>query len=170
MPTTITFDWKVSSEAGKDKLAFYVDGEEKGRIDGDVDWTRVEFAVPAGLCELEWRYAKDAAGSAGSDCGWVDNIVISGIPPAAGEGLYGFSDFSDITVNGLPVTELLYGGLPVTTLAQLENYIRDVRINEEAFSVSGDSPFFASRTSSVYRPGASRYSSASIDRGDGPKW
>ncbi|MCP4450504.1 MAG: hypothetical protein GY809_03510, partial [Planctomycetes bacterium] len=59
---TVSFDWKVSSEADWDFLEFYVDGEMLDQVAGEVDWHQMTYAVTgAGSHQLEWRYFKDAA-------------------------------------------------------------------------------------------------------------
>ncbi|MFB0525079.1 MAG: hypothetical protein ACETVZ_06025, partial [Phycisphaerae bacterium] len=73
-PGTLSFWWKVSSEAGYDFLEFYVDGVRQDRISGLVGWEHKNYTLASGSHTLEWRYAKDYSVSSGSDCGWVDWI------------------------------------------------------------------------------------------------
>ncbi len=73
-PGTVSFWWKVSSEANNDQLRFYVGADEQARISGEVDWQQLTFDVPAGTNLLKWRYSKDASGSAGQDAAWVDQV------------------------------------------------------------------------------------------------
>jgi PKD repeat protein len=77
----VKFYWKVSSEASYDYLRFYIDGTEKTRIAGTVNWTQVSYNIAAGTHTLKWSYTKDASASSGSDCGWVDKLEITA--PAA---------------------------------------------------------------------------------------
>ena len=72
----ITFFFKVSSESGYDKLHFKIDNEEKAAWSGEVDWTRVSYPMTPGTHRLEWSYTKDSSFSSGSDCAWIDNIII----------------------------------------------------------------------------------------------
>jgi hypothetical protein len=73
---SVSFSWRVSSEATYDFLEFWIDGSLRDRISGSVDWHEVTYAVTgAGLHTLEWRYAKDSSTEDGSDCGWVDKMV-----------------------------------------------------------------------------------------------
>jgi hypothetical protein len=75
---TLTFWWKVSSEANYDYLRFYIDGvEQSGRISGEVNWQQKTFNIPSGSHTLEWRYTKDGSVNAGSDRGWVDQVVLA---------------------------------------------------------------------------------------------
>jgi PKD repeat protein len=77
----VKFYWKVSSEANYDYLRFYIDGVEKTRIAGTVDWTQVSYNITAGTHILKWSYTKDGSVSTGSDCGWLDKLEITA--PAA---------------------------------------------------------------------------------------
>jgi hypothetical protein len=45
---------------------------------GEKPWTKVAFAVPAGLNKMEWIYKKDQSKFAGSDCAWIDMIDFTG--------------------------------------------------------------------------------------------
>ena len=74
---SVSFWWKVSSEETCDCLEFLVDGEQKAVISGtDGDWEKVSISVSgSGDHVLTWNYRKDMSLSAGSDCGWVDQIA-----------------------------------------------------------------------------------------------
>jgi len=71
---TLTFYWKVSSEANWDWLEFYIDGVRQDRISGTVDWQLKSYSVSSGST-VKWRYVKDGSASVGSDCGWVDYVM-----------------------------------------------------------------------------------------------
>jgi hypothetical protein len=72
---TVSFYWKVSSEAGYDFLEFYIDGQLQDRISGTVDWQKMMYTIAgSGLHTLEWRYIKDGTESAGDDAGWLDKF------------------------------------------------------------------------------------------------
>ena len=77
----VKFYWKVSSEAGYDFLKFYIDGVEKAKIAGEVNWTQAAFNITAGTHTLKWSYIKDPYVVSGSDCGWVDKLEL-GAPVA----------------------------------------------------------------------------------------
>ncbi len=72
----ISFFFKVSSESGYDKLHFKVDNEEKGSWSGEIDWTQQSYPLTPGSHRLEWSYTKDVTMSSGSDCAWIDNVII----------------------------------------------------------------------------------------------
>jgi hypothetical protein len=83
----LTFWWKVSAEGGStpDRLQFFVDGNASPArsIDGDprlpldIPWRQESIDLAAGAHSLEWRYTKDAAGVAGVDAGFVDEVVFT---------------------------------------------------------------------------------------------
>lgn len=76
-PLTLDFVWKASSETNHDFLRLLVDGAEAGRLTGQTDWTTKTVSIAAGTHTLTWQYQKDASGTAGADCGWVDHIRLS---------------------------------------------------------------------------------------------
>lgn len=73
-PGTMTYWWKVSSEANWDWLSCSVDGVSQASISGAVDWQIKTNVIAAGSHVVRWRYAKDGSGTNGSDCGWVDQV------------------------------------------------------------------------------------------------
>ena len=73
---SIAFYYKVSSESGYDKLYFYVDNQEKANWSGAVDWTKAQYYVLAGNHIFKWKYKKDTSVSSGSDCAWIDFVIL----------------------------------------------------------------------------------------------
>jgi hypothetical protein len=74
-PGTLSFSWKVSSEANFDFLEVFVDDVlQPGAISGEVDWQQKNLAIPAGSHLITWSYSKDAYVGIGSDCGWLDQV------------------------------------------------------------------------------------------------
>ncbi len=71
---TISFYFKVSCEPSFDFLAFYVDGVERQRWSGEMDWTGFSTPLAGGTHTLEWRYSKDQNGSSGLDAAFIDNV------------------------------------------------------------------------------------------------
>ncbi len=49
---------------------------EKSSWSGEVGWARAAFAVTAGIHTFKWTYSKDYGAIGGSDCGWVDYILL----------------------------------------------------------------------------------------------
>lgn len=81
----IEFYQKVSCEPSEswfgevnyyDYLAFYIDGNLKGRWAGLKNWTKQTYSITPGIRELKWIYTKDNMYSSGSDCAWIDNIKL----------------------------------------------------------------------------------------------
>jgi len=69
---TLTFWWNHSSASG-DYLSFYIDGRYQTSHSGG--WQQKSYnIVGLGSHTLKWKYYKDASGSSGSDCGWVDYV------------------------------------------------------------------------------------------------
>ena len=83
----ISFWKKVSCEDDPDDnwdyFSFFIDGEEVGRWDGEVDWSEEIFPVSSGTHTFEWRYRKDGYVDEGYDCAWIDYITLPPleIPP-----------------------------------------------------------------------------------------
>ncbi|MDP2236778.1 MAG: C25 family cysteine peptidase [Bacteroidales bacterium] len=72
---TISFYYKVSSEANYDYLRFYINNVQIAQWAGTVNWTKASFPVSAGMKTFKWEYMKDGSVSSGQDCAWVDDIV-----------------------------------------------------------------------------------------------
>lgn len=77
-PVTVTFRWKVSSEADHDFLQLFVDGELDREISGEVDWQEVtlDLSDRSGWVSLDWAYQKDEANAEGFDRGWIDDYTV----------------------------------------------------------------------------------------------
>ena len=76
----ISFFKKVSCEAdvnnhNYDYLAFFIDGVEQGRWDGEISWSQEIFPVSAGNHTYKWTYHKDYSVNSGYDCSWIDYIT-----------------------------------------------------------------------------------------------
>lgn len=67
---------KVSSEANYDKFYLHVDGQEVDKADGEVPWTLFSTEIPAGSHTIRFSYEKDHSQASGSDCAWVDDIML----------------------------------------------------------------------------------------------
>lgn len=79
-PGTLSFYWKVSSEAGYDYLEFYIDSALQSEISGEVNWQQKSFSLASGSHTLVWSYSKDRSVSAGSDAGWLDRVQFTSTP------------------------------------------------------------------------------------------
>jgi alpha-tubulin suppressor-like RCC1 family protein len=78
---TVSFFQKVSSQSGRDFLHFSIDGVEKSKIGGNVNWQQKSYSVTTGTAAtvhtLRWTYTKDATIAAGADAGWIDMVRIT---------------------------------------------------------------------------------------------
>lgn len=74
----VSFYKKVSCEDGSsnnwDFLMFSIDGSEKERWDGFVDWSQNSYPITAGTHTFKWTYNKDVSVNSGFDAAWVDYI------------------------------------------------------------------------------------------------
>jgi hypothetical protein len=75
-PDSISFYYKVSSESGWDKLYFYIDNVEMNNWSGNISWTKAQYAVTPGTHTFTWKYIKDTSVASGSDCCWIDFVVL----------------------------------------------------------------------------------------------
>jgi hypothetical protein len=76
-PATLSFWWRVSSEASFDFLRILVDGNEQDKISGNVDWTQKFLTLSEGRHVIRWSYTKDSSVVGGEDHGYVDQVEIS---------------------------------------------------------------------------------------------
>ena len=79
MEAPVSYFRKVSSEANYDKFKFYIDNNETDNASGNEGWTQKSFPVSAGQHTFMFAYEKDYSTTSGSDCAWVDNIVLPGL-------------------------------------------------------------------------------------------
>ena len=118
-PGVVSFWWKVSSEPSNDRLRLYLDGTGQFQISGEVDWEWRTFNVPAGSHVLRWRYYKNGSTVAGSDRGWVDQIVYQPAPPSITTQPVSQSVDSGVTV----AFNIVVAGQPPITYQWLSNGI-----------------------------------------------
>lgn len=72
---SLTFWYKVSSEAGWDFLRIYIDGVPVDGWSGIMSsWAYSGYALTAGAHTINFSYEKDVMIADGSDCAWLDNI------------------------------------------------------------------------------------------------
>jgi hypothetical protein len=75
--SSISFDYKVSSEQGGDFLRFYIDDVEQDTWSGLLPWANASYVVTPGLHEYYWCYNKDGTVVDNADSVWIDNININ---------------------------------------------------------------------------------------------
>ena len=73
---SVSFYYRVSSENNYDKFHFLIDGDDLFEASGEVGWTRASFPLGSGSHTLTFRYQKDHSVNTGSDCAWIDNVVL----------------------------------------------------------------------------------------------
>ncbi|MEA3443357.1 MAG: C25 family cysteine peptidase [Bacteroidota bacterium] len=77
---SLSFYKKVSCEAPGwtiyDYLEFFIDNVSQDQWGGEIDWSKEQYWLTAGTHTLKWVYAKDNMVSGGSDCAWIDFIVL----------------------------------------------------------------------------------------------
>ena len=78
-PGTVSFRYRVSSEADYDELRFHIASDPNRPLldasgDTDSSWKLFTHEVPAGQQTLVWTYRKDFSRSVGEDCAWLDDI------------------------------------------------------------------------------------------------
>jgi subtilisin family serine protease/outer membrane protein assembly factor BamB len=74
-PGSLSFWWKVSSRNHSGFLEFFINGERRERLSGEVDWSMKSYLLPAGDHTVRWTYRKEGALSSGQDTAWVDQLV-----------------------------------------------------------------------------------------------
>lgn len=74
-PGNVLFRWKVASRTNSHPLIFLVDGETKGRISGEVDWTLQIHHIPLGDHVFRWMFTNDAANGSSSNAAWIDQFA-----------------------------------------------------------------------------------------------
>ena len=131
---TISFYYKVSSEANYDKLHFYIDNVERGTWSGSNAWTKAAYPVNAGVHNYKWTYTKDGSVNSGSDCAWIDYVSLPAARVMAGTAGY------DVTVcEGND--------------AQIVGYA--IHYDNMQWTTSGDGTFNdANMATPIYTPGA----------------
>ncbi len=111
---SVTFWWKVSSEASADYLKFMVDGSVVTNVSGTKGtWGQVSNRVEGASSHiLRWEYAKNGSSASSTDAGWVDDIIWTGdVPvPAITPDVYtvavttGYFTISFLGERGIPYT------------------------------------------------------------------
>ena len=73
-PGTLSFWWKVSSEADYDWLVFE-SALETHQISGEVDWQEDSVAIAPRAQTVRWYYAKDGDTAGGTDTAWLSRVT-----------------------------------------------------------------------------------------------
>jgi len=82
---TISFDYRISTEGGYDKLNFLIDNVSQNLWSGDdtsVVWNSVSYTLAPGAHTFKWSYDKDSSVSKGNDEVYLDDVLITATPTA----------------------------------------------------------------------------------------
>jgi hypothetical protein len=102
-----SFWYKVSSESGWDEFSFAIDGtDEISEVSGEVAWTQYSTTLAVGTHTLAWKYTKDGSASSGSDCAWIDDIVLPSMVPGGNSSVVLYRD--NVELATLPATTTSY--------------------------------------------------------------
>jgi len=71
---TLTFSFRVSSEAAYDFLVFRVDSVPVHRWSGEQDWSYYAHVLEPGRHVISWAYEKDESIAMGEDAAWIDDL------------------------------------------------------------------------------------------------
>lgn len=84
---TISFDYKVSSEANYDEFHFYVGNASILNESGVVGWTNYTYtATSNNTYTFKWEYTKDGSVDSNEDAAYVDNVqVVRSNPEPSGD-------------------------------------------------------------------------------------
>lgn len=79
--SVVLFKWKVSSQAGADRLWVTLDGGDVPSswvsfIDGEKDWSTVALSLPNRRNEIEWVYSKDNSAPGEGQSGGLDRAFV----------------------------------------------------------------------------------------------
>lgn len=82
---TISFNYRVSTEGGYDKLNFLIDNVSQNMWSGDdtgVVWNSVSYPLTAGVHTFRWSYDKDGSVLKGNDQVYLDDVLVTAFPSA----------------------------------------------------------------------------------------
>ena len=125
----LTFEWRVSSEADKDFLRFYINGSNTpyAKITGETGWAEFVYTAPQdGTYTFKWTYYKNSSNSDNDDSGYVRNVMYDGqIPePPVEEPLLGDVNFDEV-VNELDVMLVMRYAMKLITFTDEQIAVAD---------------------------------------------
>jgi len=74
-PGSLSFWYRVSSEANYDFFDVYVDSVRVVHVSGAGSWTQYSTTLGAGNHDIRWQYTKDGSQVGGSDTAWLDDLT-----------------------------------------------------------------------------------------------
>jgi hypothetical protein len=75
-PDSVSFYRKTATYEGQGMLIFLIDGQEKNRWSGDLDWKKVSYPLSAGKHTFIWMFLKFGDSDLMDDRVWVDLISL----------------------------------------------------------------------------------------------
>ncbi len=75
-PDSVSFYRKTATYEGQGMLIFLIDGQEKNRWSGDLDWKKVSYPLSAGKHTFIWMFLKFGDSDLMEDRVWVDLISL----------------------------------------------------------------------------------------------
>ncbi len=116
----LAFDLSTSTESGHDLLKVYVDGGRVKAFGGEHGWQTWVVGLSAGEHEIVFSYEKDAAGDAGDDCVWLDEVRLVSAAEAdalrAGLPVYAVADEAGLRVVSPGAKEIVFEGSGAASL------------------------------------------------------
>ena len=134
-PKTISWKWKISSENWYDYMHCYVDGNEYANNQGSTDWQTISIALGSGSHTIKISYEKDGGGTQGSDCGWVDGLLVKSDPSDAPAS---FIELFPVESDGSSVWTLDYSESYENGVSYKSPKIRDSQSTYITFKVKGE--------------------------------
>ena len=126
-PGTLSFWWRVSSEANYDFLTLYKNGQFIQQISGNTTWLPVTLTLEPGTHSLVWVYAKDEIVTAGQDTAWLADFTYTGNPDRDADGL---PDAWEILHFGSPTGATPHLDTDSDGWTNWEEYIADTNPND----------------------------------------
>ena len=160
--TDINFYYKISSEENWDFLNFYINEEPIAQFSGEIDWTLFEYSFyTTGSHVLRFEYTKDSDVSLGSDCVWIDDIIVESSifvdPPAFSLDAGYYPNSMNLELNSTYDDATIYytdnGSVPDNSSGlnysasgiPFSNYSGIVTIKAVTYTVNGDASAVVSR-------------------------
>ncbi len=166
--TTFSCYYKISSEAGYDKLNIKLNGVNKLNIGGNIDWTLLTFNLVANSVNtIDFIYSKDDGGSVGSDSAYIDdiNILYSGFDKMLGN--FTSPTISATTYQNLPIYWSAGTGINSTALINAGNTASGLLTVAEGYQTSATTDYSHSEGSFTLANGFGSHSEGNSTKATG---
>ncbi len=139
----LSFYHITSSEMGYDYFRFFIDDILQIQTSGTNNWTRFATFLSKGNHTLKWSYSKDNASAAGSDCVFIDDLVL---PKILGDinltATVNSTPFEGLTLqvgDSLKITnaegKVSFSKYPLDTIVTMAFYSENNKIGESLLSL-----------------------------------